>query len=251
MVGAAVQSARMTSERTETIAAPDGETFDGWTFLPDDGAGPGVLLLQEIFGVGSFLRAKAADLAALGHVVLCPDVFWRTERRVAHEHDDAGLAAAYASITRWNEEVEPAVTAGDLAAALAHLRALPEVGGRKVAVMGYCLGGRLAYELAASSDPDACVSYYGSGIGDRLAATAGSVTCPVLFHYGAADPFIPVEVADAVRAAFAGRDDVEVHVHDGAGHAFENADAPMFYDPDAAARSWAITTAWLADHLQP
>jgi carboxymethylenebutenolidase len=241
----------MTSERTETVTAPDGETFDAWAFVPEHGSGPGVLLLQEIFGVGAFLRAKATDLAALGYVVLCPDVFWRTERRVAHDHDDAGLAAAYASVTRWSEEVAPAVTAADLAAALAHLRAMPEVGDRPVAVLGYCLGGRLAYELAAAAEPDACVSYYGSRIGERLDETAGSVTCPVLFHYGGADPFIPVEEAEAVRAAFAGRDDVEVHVHDGAGHAFENFDAPTFHNADAAARSWAITTTWLAERLGP
>lgn len=240
----------MTSERTEVLTAPDGGTSDGYLFVPDRGTGPGILLLQEIFGVGSFIRAKADDLAALGYVVLCPDVFWRTERNVQHGHDEAGLEAAFASIGRWNESVDDATKAGDLLADLDHLRSLPEVTGG-VAVMGYCLGGRLAYEVAAAGSPDACVSYYGSGIGSRLADTAASITCPVLFHYGAADPYIPDEEVEAVRAAFADRDDVELHRHAGAGHAFENTEAEIFYAPDAAARSWAITTAWLADHLDP
>ncbi len=241
----------MTSERTEVLTSPDGGTSDGWLFLPDRGAGPGILLLQEIFGVGPFVRSKAADLADLGYVVLCPDVFWRTERGVAFDHDEEGLNAAFASVTRWSEEVDEPTKIADLLAALAHLRNLPEVGGAKVAVMGYCLGGRLAYEIAAAGDPDACVSYYGSGIGDRLADTAASVACPVLFHYGAADPYIPNAEADAVRIAFADRSDVEVHHHAGAGHAFENFEAPMFFSADAAAASWATTTAWLEARLAP
>jgi carboxymethylenebutenolidase len=152
-------------------------------------------------------------------------------------------------MTRWSEEVPEEQRVADLLAALDHLRGLPEVGGGKVAVMGYCLGGRLAYELAAAGSPDACVSYYGSGIGERLADTASAITCPVIFHYGDSDPFIPNEEADAVEAAFAGRDDVTVHRHAGAGHAFENFEAPMFWNEAAAARSWELTTEFLAEHL--
>ncbi len=241
----------MANERTESITAPDGGTFDGWVFLPPGARGPGILLLQEIFGVGPFLRAKALDLAERGYVVLCPDVFWRTERRVAHNHDEEGLQKAFASMTRWQEATDDATNAGDLLAALAHLRGLPEVGDAKVAVMGYCLGGRLAYEVAAAGDPDACVAYYGSGIGGRLDDTAASVDCPTLFHYGDSDPFIPNEENEAVQAAFAGRDDVTVHVHAGGGHAFENEEAEQFWNPAAAEKSWALTLAFLAEQLEP
>jgi carboxymethylenebutenolidase len=72
----------------------------------------------------------------------------------------------------------------------------------------------------------------------------------VLFHYGAEDPYIPGDEVQAVTAAFAGRDDVEVHVQPGAGHAFENHEAPMFHDPGATAASWGVTTAFLARHLR-
>lgn len=238
------------SERTETITAADGQTFDGWCWVPEEGEGPGVLLLQEIFGVGSFVRSKAEDLADLGYVVLAPDVFWRTERHVAHAHDDAGLAAAFASMTRWAQEVDQDTKVADLLAALAHLRSLPEVGDRPVAVMGYCLGGNLAYTVAAAGDPDCAVCYYGSGIGAMLAETASAVTCPVLFHYGDNDPYIPNEEAEAVRQAFADRDDVTVHVHAGAGHAFENFEAEQFWNEEAAAASWEETTDFLERHLQ-
>ena len=240
----------MPSERTVQITTSDGSTYDGWLWVPDAGAGPGVLLLQEIFGVGPFVRAKAAALAELGYVVLAPDVFWRTEPRVAHAHDDAGLQAAFASMTRWSTEVDELTRIADLVSAFEHLRGLEEVGARAAGAMGYCLGGRLAYEIAVAGEPDAAVCYYGSGIGGRL-EHAGDITCPILFHYGTADPFIPTTEAEAVQQAFAGRDDAKVHLHPGAGHAFENFEAPDFHDPDASAAAWPITTSFLARHLRP
>ena len=239
----------MTTTRTETITAPDGGTFAAHCALPDGGEGPGVLLLQEIFGVNDFLKAKADDLAALGYVVLCPDVFWRVEPGVSLAHDEESLGKAFGYMERYMAE-GMAQAPGDLGAALAHLRALPEVGGRKVAAMGYCLGGRLAYELGVAAAPDAVVSYYGSGIASRV-EDAGKVTCPVIFHFGGSDPFIPNEEVDAIRAAFEGREDVELHVQQEAGHAFENHLAAQFSNPDAAAASWPLTVAFLERTLQP
>lgn len=238
----------MPSERTETVSTSDGSVHDATLFVPDSGQGAGILLLQEIFGVGDFVRAKAAALADLGYVVLCPDVFWRVEPGVALPHDDDGLARAFELVGRWSTEVDDATRLGDLLSAFEHLRGLTEVGVRPAGVMGYCLGGRLAFELAVAGQPDAAVCYYGSGIGERL-DHAGDVTCPALFHYGSSDPYIPDDEVDAVRAAFAGRDDVEVHVQPGAGHAFENHEAAAFHAPEAAAASWAVTTAWLRRYL--
>ena len=234
----------MTSTRTAVVPTRDGEHFDAHVTIPDRGRGPGILLLQEIFGVNDFLVGKAADLAELGYVVLCPDVFWRVERNVALPHDDASMGQGFGYMERF-AAIDPAVTASDLVAALAALRALPETDG-PVAVMGYCLGGRLAYEVAVAGDPDACVSYYGSGIADRL-DDAGKISCPVLFHFGGRDPYIPVEQTERIGSAFAGRPDVAVHVQPGAGHAFENSLAPQFHDPLAAAASWPLTVAFLTE----
>jgi carboxymethylenebutenolidase len=203
--------------------------------------------LQEIFGVGEFLVHKANALAAEGYVVLCPDVFWRIEPNVALPHDESGLTQAYSYVQRYGA-IDPAVAVGDLRAALDHLRALPEVDGR-VAVMGYCLGGRLAYEVAVAGDPDCAVCYYGSGIADRL-EDAGSVACPLLFHYGTRDQFIPAAEIEAIVTTFGDRPDVEIHLHEDAGHAFENAFAPAFSDPAASTRSWPITLEFLRRQLQ-
>jgi carboxymethylenebutenolidase len=135
------------------------------------------------------------------------------------------------------------VKLADLGVALDHLRSLPEVTG-KVATMGYCLGGTLAYRAACHFGADACVSYYGSGVADLVAA--GQVPpCPSILHFGGSDAFIPQDQIDAVQAGAGLPPDIEIHVQVGAGHAFENFLAPQFSDPDAAAVSWPLTTDFL------
>jgi len=239
----------MPPTRTETITVADGGQFSGHLTVPDGGRGPGVLLLQEIFGVGDFLLSKANDLAALGYVVMCPDVFWRVEPGIALPHDEGALQEAFGYMTRYMTEVSDETKVTDLGAALDHLRSLPEVAGQKVAVMGYCLGGFLAYTLACHFDPDAAVSYYGSGIADRL-NDAENLTCPIIFHFGGSDPFIPNEQVDAIRAHLDDRYNVEIHVQHQAGHAFENFLAPQFHDAAAAAASWPLTVAFLERELR-
>jgi carboxymethylenebutenolidase len=235
----------MPAVRTDSISVPDGQ-FDGHIWLPDGGRGPGLLLLQEIFGVGKYLRAVGDRLADLGYVVLAPDLFWRIEPNVELEHDEDGLNRAMGYVQQFDFEAG----AGDLAAALAHLRTLPEVGGRPVGVIGFCFGGRLAYHLAAHADPAVAVSYYGSGIADAVGEVP-NIGCPILFHFGDNDPYIPNDQVDRIRDACAGKPDAEVHVHQGAGHAFDNHEAGMFHQPDAAAAAWQITTDFLARHIPP
>ncbi|MEY2447404.1 MAG: carboxymethylenebutenolidase [Acidimicrobiaceae bacterium] len=239
----------MPSTRTETITTSDGGQFSGHLTVPDAGRGPGILLLQEIFGVGDFLLSKANDLAELGYVVLCPDVFWRVQPGIALAHDEAALGEAFGYMTRYMEEVPDDTKISDLGTALDHLRSLPEVAGQKVAAMGYCLGGFLAYAIACRYDPDAAVSYYGSGIADRL-SDADNLTCPIIFHFGGNDPFIPNEQVDAIRAHLDDRDFVEIHVQHQAGHAFENFLAAQFHDPTATAASWPLTVDFLERELR-
>jgi carboxymethylenebutenolidase len=218
----------MATQRLDRIPSTDGDTFTGHVVLPPTRSGPGVLLLQEIFGVNDFVLGKAEALADLGYVVCCPDVFWRVERDVALGHEDEALTRGLELGGRFGSEVDGDVTVSDLTAALEHLRGLPETTGR-LGVLGYCLGGTLAYLVATAAPVDACVSYYGSGVP------------------GALDPAAD---AEAVAAAFSGRDDVVVRVEPDAGHAFENLLSPHFANPDAASRSWPVTTDFLARWLQ-
>jgi carboxymethylenebutenolidase len=235
----------MPTSRTETITAPDGDTFDGHLVVPDSGTGPGILLIQEIFGVNDYLRLRAGQLAELGYVVLCPDVFWRIERNIDLPHDRESLEKAFGYVQRFGPQVEQGVA--DLGAALAHLRSLPETEG-KVGVMGFCLGGSLAYLTAVYHDPDAAVSYYGSMVEGRL-EVADQISCPILFHFGGSDPYIPAEQVDHVRDAVADRAGVEFHVQEAAGHAFDNELAPMFHDPGARQAAWRITVDFLGRKL--
>lgn len=233
--------------RTESVVVGTG-AFDTYLALPEGGSGPGILLLQEIFGVNDFIKGKADDLAASGYVVMAPDVFWRVQPHLALPHDEASLEEAFTIMGRYASEVELETKIADLVAAFEHLAGLPEVAGHDCGVMGYCLGGFLSYLTAAHTNPAVCVSYYGSGIADLL-HLAPEITCPVLFHFGGQDNYIPTEQVEQIKAAFAARPDVTFRIEPEAGHAFENVLAPQFGVPEAAARSYEATKAFLAENL--
>ena len=235
------------NEEILRIPAGDGRAFDATVVLPDAGRGPWIVLFQEIFGDNDLLLGKAADLAKLGYAVCCPDVFWRIEPGVSLPHDEIGLQRGLTLAGRWIGEVPDETKLSDLQAATSRFASHESVSGG-VGVMGYCLGGTLAYMAAIAGDPAVCVSYYGSGVADQLGA-AGEVKCPVLFHFGEQDSYIPLDHAERVREAFAGRPDVEVRIAAGAGHAFENLLAPAFANPAAAAESWPVTVDFLQRHL--
>lgn len=233
--------------REETIALPDGERAAATLVLPGGPPRGAVLLLQEIYGVNEFVLGKAHDLAALGYAVLCPDVFHRIRPGVSLLHDDASTAEGISLSGRYFGELDDATRVGDLLAAAAHLRGLPESPGR-VGVLGYCLGGTLAYAVAAHGGADACVSYYGSGV-PQLLASGLRVGCPALLHFGGSDEYLPFEQVVAVIDGLRSEPDVEVLVQPAAGHAFENLRSPRFADPVAAARSWPVTGTFLAAQL--
>jgi carboxymethylenebutenolidase len=230
--------------RTVDIHAHDGGLFHGHLALPAKTPAPGVLLLHEIFAVNDYITAVAERLALLGYVVLAPDLFWRIDPDNPLTHTDEAMAVARERVARL--DFDEAVRDAD--AALTHLSRLPQVEG-SVGVVGFCLGGTLAFATAIRSEPDAVVAYYGSGVADFLEHT-DAVHCPIRFVFGGNDPFIPAEVPDAVAAAFAGREDIEVSVFAGAGHAFDNFLAPQFHDPLAAIAAWGQTADFLARTLR-
>ncbi len=211
-----------------------------WT--PTAGSGPAILLIQEIFGVGPYIRAVAARLGEAGYVVGAPEVFWRFAPGWESGHDQAGLAASLEQAGR----LDAAEAADDCAAALAVLHGLDETSGAP-GVMGFCLGGTLAWAVAAAAQPAACVSYYGSGVPGML-DLIDSVSCPTLFHFGNADPYIPSEGVEAINAAIDGRSGFVLNVEN-AGHAFDNHESEMFWTESAAQAAWAKTMAFLGGHL--
>lgn len=234
----------MTSSRRETIAMPDGATMGAHVSLPDAGRGPGLVVLMEIFGVGTYIRRACDRLAELGYVALAPDLYRRVEPGLELAHDEPGLARALECAGKL--DVVGAVD--DAAVALEHLRGLPEVDGARCGALGFCLGGTLAWQLAAGASPATAVCYYGSGIAGTL-DLAQRIQCPVLLHFGAQDQYIPLADAERVAAVAAEREGWECEIQPDGGHAFDNHDAPMFSQPEPAARAWAITRSFLARTL--
>jgi carboxymethylenebutenolidase len=234
----------MSSSRAESVQASGG-SFDLDVWLPAAGKGPGLLLIQEIFGISDYIREVAEDLAGLGYVVGAPDLFWRLEPGYVAAHDEEGLRRSLGMVSRFDFPQGVA----DAAAALDHLAALPEIDGG-VGVIGFCFGGTIAYFLAAQAEPGALaavVSFYGSGVADAADALE-RISAPVQFHFGGSDSYIPREKVTLMEQAVSGKPNAEIHVEENAGHAFHNRKGPMFYEPAAAARAWQRTREFLARH---
>jgi carboxymethylenebutenolidase len=229
-------------ERAESVSTPDG-SFDLTVWVPDRGSGPGVLLIEEIFGISDYIRAVAEDLAAAGYVVGAPDLFWRLSPGWAAGHTEQGLAESLALASHF----DAAAGVADTVAAFRALTALPGVAGG-AGIIGFCFGGTFAYLAAPQAQPGVVISFYGSGVPDQTGLLAG-ITCPIQFHFAGSDPYIPREQVRKVEQAAAGRPNVEIHVEEEAGHAFHNRKAPMFYQPEPAARAWQRAVGFLREHL--
>jgi carboxymethylenebutenolidase len=230
------------SSRVESVATTGG-SFDLTVWTPEAGSGPGLLLIQEIFGVSDYIRAVAEDLAGLGYVVAAPDLFWRLEPGYQAKHDQDGLNESLELASRFDLEQGVA----DAESALQHLESLPEVDGG-IGLIGFCLGGSIAYFLAARTEPAVVISFYGSAVPDSV-AELDRIDAPLQFHFGGSDPYIPREQVARVEQAAAGRQNVEIHVEEDAGHAFHNRKSPMFHVPEPAARAWQRTEEFLRRHL--
>ena len=224
------------------IAAEDGK-FDAYLSLPRSGKGPGLVLLQEIFGVNQHIRNVADQYAADGYVVLAPDLFWREGAHIELAYDGDG----------WRRAVElmNATDVGraraDIGATVAALRAHGATAGHKIAAIGFCFGGKLSYLTAADGLVDAAVCYYGGGIQNEL-GRADAISAPLLMHFGGADSHIPAEAVKAIAERFEDNDAVEIHVYEGAEHGF-NCNHRDSYQQRAAAQAHGHTLVFLGEQL--
>lgn len=225
----------MNGKTISIAAAAGGGKFNCYLSVPASGSGPGLVILQEIYGVNPHIRAVADSYAEEGYVVLAPEIFWRIQPGVELGYSEADREKARALFARL--DVDTALK--DIGAAVDALRAMPACTG-KVATLGYCLGGKLAYLSAARCTVDAAISYYGVGIEQNL-DEVGSVRCPIMLHMGALDRLTPPAVREQLRTALAGHDDAEIYVYADADHAFNNDQRPSYHRFAAAlARSRSI-----------
>lgn len=224
------------------IATPDGASFKGYLSLPPTGTGPGIVLIQEIFGVNEHIRTVADQYALDGYVVLAPDLFWRQEPRVDLGYDEAGFEKGFDLMTQMDF---PAAVA-DLTVAANALRSRSEVTG-KVASIGYCMGGQLSYLMAASGAVNVSVCYYGAGIEGQL-DKAAQVHCPILLHFAEQDAYIPSAAIKAISKAFAKKGDAWVLTYPGVNHGFNCWGRPM-YNQSAAALARGRSLEFLSIYL--
>ncbi|SRR5579875_1446759 len=198
-----------------TIRAADGGSFSGYLATPKSGKGPGIVVIQEIFGVNAVMREITDGLAGQGFAALCPDLFWRFKPGIQiTDKTEAEWKTAIGYFQRF--DVDKGVE--DLKATLAVLRKHPACTGRAGAV-GFCLGGKLAYLMATRSDADCSVGYYGVGIQDLL-GEARNIKKPLLLHIAGKDEFVPPPAQQAIKAGLKGHPHVTLYDYPECGHAF-------------------------------
>lgn len=215
------------------LTAGDGFRLSAYRADPAGTPRGGVVVAQEIFGVNGHIRAVCDGFAQDGYVVVAPALFDRSERGVDMGYGEADIARGRELKSR--SPLDPALV--DIAAACDAARPAG-----KVAVIGYCWGGYLAWMASARLDGLACaVTYYGGGMPDAIDAKP---RCPVLSHFGLRDTAIPVA---GVRKLEAAHPEVQVLLYD-AGHGF-NCTERASYDPAAATKARAHTLTFLREHV--
>jgi carboxymethylenebutenolidase len=227
----------------ETVSfASDGDTAQGYLARPASGSGPGVLVLQEWWGVVPQIKRVADDLATQGFVALVPDLY---HGEIA-QHTEMDKAAQLMST------LPPDRAARDMGAAVDFLRNHEAVTGDKVGAIGFCMGGMLTLLVAAQQGDKigAAVPFYGAPLGDN-APDWSKLAAPVRGHYAEHDDFFPPDAVKALEAQLRemGKD-VEFEVHAGTGHAFCNDDDPLdTHDPVVTEKAMAAAISFLRDRL--
>jgi carboxymethylenebutenolidase len=220
------------------------DRFGGYLAIPrGTGPWPGIVVLQEIFGVNAGIRAMCDDWAAEGFVALAPDLFWRLEPGIQlSDKTEAEWDRALALMNRF--DVDHGIR--DIEATIRALRGHPVCSG-KVGVVGFCLGGKLAYLSATRTDSDATVGYYAVGL-DALLGESHAISRPLMLHIAEEDKFVSKNAQAKIHAALGGSRKVTLFDYPGVDHAFARVDG-VRRDEEAAARANERTLAFFREHL--
>jgi len=224
--------------QTIELKSADGFTFPAYVAQPSGKPRGGLVVLQEIFGVNSHIRAVADGYAADGYFVVAPATFHRAKPGVDMGYTEADMNAGFALKTAVEELPAPGVMP-DIQAAIDHAAQ-----GGKVGIVGYCWGGLLTWRAACSlKGLAAAVPYYGGGM-TTPAEIERQPGVPVMVHFGDKDHWIPLDTVEAFKKAHPG---VVVHVYE-ANHGF-NCDQRGSYNEAAAKLARERSLAFLAQHL--
>lgn len=207
--------------KTEHVAlkAEDGHEFDAYVAKPEGEPIAGLVVVQEIFGVNPHIRSVADSYARDGFLAVAPALFDRAERGVelSYEGEDAQRARLFLGRIKMDDMLR------DTAAAINYARSQSD---KKTGIIGYCLGGSIAWLAAARYNVDAAVAYYGGNIAQNASEQPH---CPVMLHFGKKDQHITPEAVDKIRHA---HPEVPIYLYD-AGHGF-NCDMRAAYDAPSA-----------------
>jgi len=231
-----------------TIHTPDGP-MTAFVTAPTEAGGaprPAVLLLMEAFGLTGHIRDVARRIAREGYVVLAPDLYHREPGPRTFGYDDVDEAMA----TMYRLDLADGLER-DLRAALAHLKARPDVRAERIGVTGFCLGGGVTFFCAAAlSDQIAAAAGFYGMVPNEWLERAGAIDVPLLLLFGGMDPFIPLGRVAQIqsRLAEAGKD-ARIELYREADHGFF-CDERDSYDAASAADAWEKLKAFFAVHLR-
>ncbi len=215
------------------FTADDGHVLDAYRAAPEGEPRAAVVIAQEIFGVNDHIRSVCDGFAAEGYLTVAPALFDRKEKDLELDYtaETVERGRALKADIGWEGPVL------DIKAAVDALE-----GAAKIAVVGYCWGGTLAWLAACRLPLDAAVGYYG---GQIIQFVGEAPACPTMLHFGTEDAGIPMADVDEIKAT---HPDVAVHVYQGAGHGF-NCDRRADYHPDAAKLARDRTLSQLGRHV--
>ena len=217
--------------------AANGRTTNGYLATPAAGSGPGVVVIQEWWGLVPHVKDVADRFAGEGFVALAPDLY---HGRSTTSPDEAGKLMMALEIDRAER---------DLRGAIDFLIARDDVAGTRVGTVGFCMGGQLSlFAACANASVGACVDFY--GIHPSVAPDLARLEAPVLGFFAERDGFVTPEAARMLEADLrAAGKEVEITIFDGADHAFFNDSRPDVYHPDYAAECWSRMVAFYRRHL--
>jgi carboxymethylenebutenolidase len=181
---------------------------------PDSAPRGAIIVIQEIFGINPGIQQKCADWAAAGYLTVAPDVFWRQQAGLDFNPD---VAEEFQQAIGYMMKHDFDAGIRDVEAVIRWIRR--EAGVAKVGLVGYCMGGKVAYQTAARTDIDASVGYYGVGI-DQMLNESHAIAKPLLLHIPTADGFVPAEAQAAMHAGLDGNAHVTLHDYAGLDHGF-------------------------------
>ena len=215
------------------LTAADGHTLDAYKAEPDGAPRGGIVIVQEIFGVNEDIRETVDNFAKEGYVAIAPSLFDRVQRNAVLEFNEEGIETGrnLKGELDWDNVVK------DVNAAVAELD-----GSGKIGIVGFCMGGSVAWFAAAHSPVEAAVCYYG---GDILTNADKTPQCPVMFHWGAEDHGIPL---DGVKKVTDAHPDIPSFIYEGAGHGF-SCSRRGSYHKEAAGVAMGRTLEFLSENI--